>query len=283
MTGIVGRAILPDIDKYFHEDDLSRNFAYISKLPEDLVDCSLKFKSDMVVAGLPHFFETFQYLLNSELSYSEHLDLEGKFVNANSSAIAFKLPFNVAIAGERLALNLLQHASSIATFTKKFVDKAQKYNINILDTRKTTPGLRALEKYAVQVGGGKNHRFGSVDTFMIKDNHKKFFGGIKGAMDFFKSINSFYTGMVVEIHSIDELKEASDLGLTSLMLDNFSSKMLYEAMALKTKQMTYEVSGGVTLETVDRYFIEGVDAISIGSLTYNAPAVDVSLKYERFL
>lgn len=266
------------VASYFKEDDFHTNFAYISKLPADPVACSLKFKQDMVVAGLPFFVETFKYLCDARLEAL--LEMEGKFITKGEE-LAFELPFNVALTGERIALNLLQRASAIATYTKRFVDIASKTDIKILDTRKTTPGHRSLEKYAVNVGGGHNHRFGQTDVWMIKDNHKAFFGGLEGALNYFKSMRTFYQPVVVEIHDLAELKQAIELGARHLMLDNFSPEEIREAAKLKTSNQTFEVSGGISLDNLENYLIEGVDAISSGSLTYNAPHVDISLKYKR--
>ena len=266
------------VASYFKEDDFHTNFAYISKLPADPVACSLKFKQDMVVAGLPFFVETFKYLCDAKLDAL--LEMEGKLISKGEE-LAFELPFNVALTGERIALNLLQRASAIATYTKRFVDIASKTDIKILDTRKTTPGHRSLEKYAVNVGGGYNHRFGQTDVWMIKDNHKTFFGGLEGALNYFKSMRTFYQPVVVEIHDLAELKQAIELGARHLMLDNFSPEQIREAAKLKTSNQTFEVSGGISLDNLENYLIEGVDAISSGSLTYNAPHVDISLKYKR--
>jgi nicotinate-nucleotide pyrophosphorylase (carboxylating) len=190
------------------------------------------------------------------------------------------MPFNIAVTGERLALNLVQHASSIATWTAKHVELASHQGIKILDTRKTTPGLRSLEKYAVRVGGGYNHRLGQTDTWMIKDNHKTSLGGLEGAWKFFLGQGAFYNNIVVEIHSIDELKEAIRLGCKNIMLDNFSPDLIKEAVKLKQSGMTFEVSGGLNLQTLPQYLIAGVDALSLGSLTYSAPRVDLSLKFK---
>lgn len=269
-------------ESFFQEDDLNRNFAYVSKLPNDTVQCSLKLKDDLTLAGLPFFFETFNYLLDSGIDYSKFMESEGqKFAKNDKKEIHFELPFNVVLTGERIALNLLQKCSSIATYTNKFVEKAKKYNIEILDTRKTTPGHRALEKYGVQVGGGKNHRFGQVDSWMVKDNHKAFFGGLKEALNYFSSINSFYTPVIVEIHSLEELKAGLELNIKHFMLDNFTPDQIRDAINIKREGITYEVSGGITLDTLDDFLIEGVDAISAGSITYNAPHKDISLKYKR--
>jgi len=156
---------------------------------------------------------------------------------------------------------------------------AHESGIKILDTRKTTPGLRFLEKYAVRVGGGFNHRMGQTDTWMIKDNHKSFFGGLKGALEFFGKMGSFYNSVVVEIHNTSELEEAISHGVKHVMLDNFTPEQVSEAISLKRDSMTFEVSGGINLDNIKNYLISGVDGISIGKITYDAPSVDISLKF----
>jgi len=275
-------SIQKSLEFFYMEDDLHKNFNYVSSLPEDQVQCSLKLKDDLILAGLPFFFEAFNYLLDTPIDYKEFLIHEGKtFKKSENNEIHFSLPFNVVLTGERIALNLLQRASAVATFTNQYVAKASKASVQILDTRKTTPGHRALEKYAVQVGGGKNHRFSQMDCWMIKDNHKSFFGGLENAVNYFKNMNTFYAPMIVEIHSIEELKQGLNLDIRHFMLDNFSPELVAEASKLKTAGVTFEVSGGINLENMDPYLIDGVDAISTGSITYNAPHVDISLKYHR--
>jgi len=282
-NGLLKASIQSSLKSFFEEDDLSRNAFYIASLPTDKVLCELFVKSDLVLSGLPYFFESFQYLLgNDQINYDEFLKFEGQsFKKSTNALFTFELPFNVALTGERIGLNLLQHSSSISTYTKKYVDKAEKYRIKILDTRKTTPGLRALEKYSVRVGGGYNHRLGQTDVWMVKDNHKSFFGGVEKAIQFFKDQGGMYTPIELEVHNIDELKEAFQLGVIHIMLDNFSPELIKEAISLKQEGITYEVSGGVRLETLDNYLIEGVDAISVGALTYGAPPMDLSFKYSK--
>jgi nicotinate-nucleotide pyrophosphorylase (carboxylating) len=279
MANLLAReALARDISRFFEEDDLSRNTFYTLSLSEELVACELKIKSDLVLAGLPWFVESFRFL--GATPSDELLNFEGKSLKAGE-VLRFELPFSVALTGERIALNLLARASSIATTTREFAVKAKTKNIAILDTRKTTPGLRALEKYAVAIGGGMNHRLGQGDLWMVKDNHKSFFGGIKAAVEFFKSRQSFYTPIEVEIHDLKELVEAMDLGVRHLMLDNFSPEKIKEALALKRPGVTYEVSGGVRLNNLESYLIEGIDAISVGTLTASPVAVDISLKYAK--
>jgi nicotinate-nucleotide pyrophosphorylase (carboxylating) len=222
---------------------------------------------------------TFKYL-GSEIDFSFLTQYEGTKLYPTIIDFPEAIPFPMALSGERLALNLLQHASSIATWTDRHVQIANKKGIKILDTRKTTPGLRSLEKYAVRVGGGFNHRFGQTETWMIKDNHKSCLGGLEGALKFFNSQGAFYNNIVVEIHSLEELQAALNLGCVHLMLDNFRPDEIREAVRLKKTGMTFEVSGGLNLSTLEDYLIDGVDALSLGSLTYSAPRVDLSLKFK---
>jgi nicotinate-nucleotide pyrophosphorylase (carboxylating) len=273
------KSLLPEIENWLKEDDLTRNFHYTRSLPKHPVKLSLKVKSPLVFAGTDYFRATF-LALGSHADFSILNEFEGKSLGVQTIELSEPLPFNVAVTGERLALNLLQHASSVATWTDKHVQQAKNSGIKILDTRKTTPGLRALEKYAVRIGGGYNHRLGQTDSWMIKDNHKTSLGGLKAAWDFFLGQGAFYNNIIVEIHSLTELKEAIALGCTHVMLDNFEPEAIREAIKLKKPGMTYEVSGGLNLGTMSNYLIEGVDALSMGSITYSAPRVDLSLKFK---
>lgn len=275
------KSLEPQILNWLDEDDLHRNFHYTKSLPEIPVKLSLKIKSDIVMAGSDYFAAVFIALGAKPSAFEFLKKWDGKFFNAGE-VIEFSeaIPLNIALTGERLALNLFQHGSSIATWTKKYVDLAAIKKITILDTRKTTPGLRSLEKYAVRVGGGMNHRLGQTDSWMIKDNHKSCFGGLKGALDFFKSQGAFYNSIIAEIHDLAELREAQTLGLEHLMLDNFRPADIFKAIEFKKPGMTYEVSGGIKLDNINDYLIQGVDAISLGSLTYSAPRVDISLKFK---
>jgi nicotinate-nucleotide pyrophosphorylase (carboxylating) len=273
------KSLLPQITTWLEEDDLTRNFHYTRMLPKHSVHLKLKVKSPLILAGTDYLAATFMQL-GSENDFSFLHEYEGKKLS-EGTVIEFpqSMPFNVAVTGERLALNLVQHASSIATWTHKHVELAKEKNIKILDTRKTTPGLRSLEKYAVRVGGGYNHRLGQTDSWMIKDNHKTSLGGLKGAWRFFENQGVFYNIIIVEIHSLDELQQAIFLGAKHVMLDNFAPAAIKEAVKLKTPEMTFEVSGGLNLNTIKDYLIDGVDALSLGSITYSAPRVDLSLKF----
>ncbi|OIQ15670.1 MAG: nicotinate-nucleotide diphosphorylase (carboxylating) [Bacteriovorax sp. MedPE-SWde] len=278
---LISNAVRATIENYFNEDDLSRNLFYINSLPSDLVKCKLKLKDDLVLAGLPYFVEVFRYL-GADIDYKTFEKYEGiEFNKSDKSEIEFELPFSIALTGERIALNLLQHASAIATHASQYMKKAEGTGIAILDTRKTTPGHRSLEKYAVRVGGGYNHRLGQTDLWMVKDNHKSFFGGVKEAVEFFRSMKGFYTPIEVEVHDIAEFDQVLEMGVKHMMLDNFSPEDIRKVINKKPEGVTIEVSGGIRLSTIDDYLIEGVDAISVGAITYGAPPVDISLKYAR--
>lgn len=265
-----------DYARFFAEDDLQGNAFYLNQLPSDEVECILKIKSDVRLSGLPYFVGAFNFL-GASLDYNQFKKYEGQNFK-KGEVITFKLPFAIALSGERVALNLLQQATRISTFTEKFVAIAANKKTKILDTRKTTPGLRQLEKYAVRIGGAHNHRFSQADAWMIKDNHKTFFGGLRPAWDYFQSMQTFYQNIIVEIHSLEELKEAFNLGVKHVMLDNFSVENLHEAIKIKIPGVTYEVSGGVKLETLNDFLLDGIDAISTGALTHSAPHIDLSMK-----
>ena len=277
--GLLEKGIEIDLARFFEEDDLKGNAFYLRELPTEVVECELKIKSDVLLCGLPYFVGAFNYLGGS-LSYDTFSNFEGKNFS-KGEVISFMLPFSIALTGERLALNLLQRASAVATFTQKFSTLAHSSGVKILDTRKTTPGLRSLEKYAVRVGGGHNHRFSQADVWMIKDNHKTFFEGLKPAWEFFQNMQTHYQNIVVEIHSLDELKLANELGVKHFMLDNFSLEDIKRAIKMKKQGVTYEVSGGIQLDNCQQFFINGVDAISIGGLTHSAPHVDFSMKIKH--
>jgi nicotinate-nucleotide pyrophosphorylase (carboxylating) len=269
------------IELAFNEDGVSGNYFYDRSIPTTQVRCTLNIKADCMLAGLPLFMECFQYLGRPISNSAEIInEYEGKKFKKGAT-ISFELPFNIVLTGERIALNFLQHATSISTYVNKHVELVAGTDIKILDTRKTTPGYRSLEKYAVRIGGGHNHRFNQADVWMVKDNHKYFFGGLNEAISFFKDVGAFYNNMVVEIHCIDELKTALEIGINHVMLDNFTPEMIKEAITLKKDGVSFEVSGGLRLDTLSDYIIDGVDAFSIGALTYGAPHIDLSLKYKR--
>lgn len=188
------------------------------------------------------------------------------------------------LTGERTALNFLQTLSATATTTAKFVEAIAGTKARILDTRKTLPGLRHAQKYAVTVGGGENHRFGLYDAILIKENHIKSAGGIVEALSRARDTNKQDLSIVVEVESIDELREALDAGAIQILLDNFTNEDLKEAVSVNNDYAyvaaKLEASGNVALKTVREIAATGVDFISVGSLTKNVTAIDLSMLFQ---
>jgi nicotinate-nucleotide pyrophosphorylase (carboxylating) len=184
------------------------------------------------------------------------------------------------LRGERVALNFLGRLSGVATLTARFVSAVEGTRARILDTRKTTPGLRALEKQAVKAGGGWNHRFGLFDALLVKENHIAAAGGVGEAVR--RALDAASDGMRVEIEcdSLAEVEEALAAGATALLLDNFSNEELAKAVALVGGRAELEASGGVTVDNVRAVAETGVDYISVGALTHSAPALDLSLELD---
>jgi nicotinate-nucleotide pyrophosphorylase (carboxylating) len=181
------------------------------------------------------------------------------------------------LSGERLALNFLQRLSGIATATARFVQLTSKENPAIVDTRKTTPGLRMLEKYAVRMGGGQNHRIGLYDAVLIKDNHIKFAGSIAQAVAAARQGVPHTAKIEVEVSDLEQLQEALAAQVEVVMLDNMSVEMMREAVQLVGGKALLEASGGISEETISAVSATGVDLISIGALTHSVQALDISL------
>lgn len=272
---------IQELDAWLREDGWGEVHSYWSALPQTPVRAVLKIKTPMVLAGLEWFEAVFKRVDPSVGAKLQFLrSYEGKYF-PEKMEIDFPQPlsWSTAISSERLALNLIHRASSVATATRELVEIARPHGIQILDTRKTTPGLRELEKYAVRLGGGANHRFTQTDCFMIKDNHKELMG-LKGAVEFFKDLNQPYKTLITEIHSLSELEMARSLGLRFFMLDNFSSQDLSEACGSKRQGEFFEVSGGINKTTINKFLVKGVDALSVGKITQFPDAVDISFKFK---
>ena len=225
---------------------------------------SLIAKEDGIICGLPIFQRVFNLLGEVEFT---------AFINEGSNITKGDI-----LMGERVALNLLQKMSGIATLTNKYVSKLKGLNTKLLDTRKTTPNLRILEKYAVKIGGGNNHRFSLSDGILIKDNHIGYAGSIKNAIALAKSNCSFVRKIEVETESKEEVLEALDAGADIIMLDNMTPSQAKEMVELIAGRAITECSGNITLETVRSYALSGVDFISSGELTHSVKAFDISLK-----
>lgn len=181
------------------------------------------------------------------------------------------------LQAERVALNFLQRLSGIATQTRKYVDRVKDYPVKITDTRKTTPGLRILEKHAVAVGGGVNHRFGLYDTPMIKDNHIKASGSIKNAVEKIRKTVPFTVKIEVEVRNLSQVDEALIEKVDIIMLDNMTLEEMKEAVKIINKRALVEASGGITLGNIKEVAATGVDYISVGALTHHLRALDISL------
>jgi len=202
---------------------------------------------------------------------------DGAFVKAGKCIAIVSGPARGILTAERTALNFLQILSGIATLTRKYV-KSCGGRVKILDTRKTAPGLRILEKYAVKAGGGSNHRIGLFDAVIIKDNHLSIVGNVSRAV---KAAKAKHDWVEVETKTLSQVKEAIGSGATRIMLDNMGIEMIKKAVKLirgSRKKIEIEVSGGVTLTNVGKISKTGIDYISVGALTHSAPALDISLK-----
>ena len=204
---------------------------------------------------------------------------DGDVVTANSTLFTAKGSARAILTAERTALNFVQTLSGTATTTAHYVKELSGTTTQLLDTRKTIPGLRALQKYAVKCGGGENHRIGLFDAFLIKENHIAACGGIEKAVAQAK-LNHPSKPVEVEVESLQELKQAIDAGADIIMLDNFSVEQIKQAVILTNKRTKLEVSGNMTLETLKTYSQAGVDFISSGALTKNLQSIDLSMRFE---
>jgi nicotinate-nucleotide pyrophosphorylase (carboxylating) len=264
---------LTDVDRWLAEDIGDGDLTSVAVIDEDATcTARLLLKEAGVICGLGVAAEVFERL-GATL---DPLAADGETVEPGPVA-RIDGPARGILAGERLALNLLGRLSGVATLTRRYVDAVAGTGAVILDTRKTTPGLRNLEKYAVACGGGQNHRLGLFDGILIKDNHLRVAGSLAGAVGRAKE-----TGAPVEVEcdTLDQVREALAAGADSILLDNMSLPELREAVELSRGQARLEASGGVTLETVRAIAETGVDFISVGALTHSARALDVSLEVE---
>ena len=238
-------------------------------------------KEKMIVAGLEAaegVFSTLDSQQQLEAFVSDGDEVEAGKVIARTSGFA-----DVLLSGERVALNLLQRLSGIATLTRTYVAAIEGTNAKIVDTRKTTPGLRMLEKYAVLVGGGRNHRFGLDDGVLIKDNHIALAGGVRAAVERAREAIGHLHKIEVEVSNENDLREAIEAKADIILLDNLTpeeTRRMADAARGLASNVLLESSGGITLENVRAYAEAGVDLISIGALTHSARAMDISFKIQ---
>lgn len=273
----------------FYVDDLIKNaikedinYVDISAdylIPETQEDTAyFVSKADGVLCGLDVALRVFELLDPNFTAVCYKKD--GDEIKKGDRIADLKGKTALLLKGERTALNLLQHMSGIATATNKAVKIVEGTNAQITDTRKTLPGMRALQKYAVTCGGGKNHRFNLSDGAMLKDNHIDAGGGITNAVNALRAKLGHMVKIEVETRDLDEVREALATGAEIIMLDNMTCEMMKEAVEICGGKAKLEASGGITLETLRAVAETGVDIISIGALTHSVTAFDISMKMD---
>jgi len=232
-------------------------------------------REDIVVAGLDVAGAVFRRC-EPNCTYEARVK-DGDHVKDGTTLARVSGKARGLLTAERTALNILQHLSGIATLTSKYVKEIEGTNATLIDTRKTTPGLRALEKHAVTCGGGRNHRLALDGGVLVKDNHIAVCGGLTAAIQRAKSQVPTLTKVQVECDNLDQVKEAFEAGAESLLLDNMSPDTMRQAVKIVQGRIMLEASGGITLETVRAKAESGVDLISTGKITQSAPSVDIGL------
>ena len=243
-------------------------------VPEGVrMEASLVAREPLVVAGLRVALAFFA-ATDPTVGLTVQVE-DGDRVEAGATLATLHMNARALLAAERSALNVLCHLSGVATLTRAYADAVEGTGARVLDTRKTLPGLRWLEKYAVQHGGGVNHRMGLWDAAMIKDNHVAVAGGVGEAVR--RVVDAGVSPIIVEVDRLDQIEPAITAGATRLLLDNMDADVLREAVALVAGRVPTEASGGVQLETIRALAESGVDYLSVGRLTQSAPAVDISL------
>lgn len=274
----------------FYIDDLiktalSEDINYIDSTSDLLIDenavSSAYFtaKADGVLAGIEVALRVFT-ILDPETEIKVYKK-DGDKVKKGDIIADFSGHTRLMLKAERTSLNILQHMSGIATYTNKCVEAVKGTNASIADTRKTLPGLRALQKYAVTVGGGRNHRYNLTDAAMLKDNHIDAYGGIKPAVEALRKKAGHMLQIEVETRDIDEVKQALECGVDVIMLDNMNTEQMKEAVKLINGRAKTEASGNVTLENIREVAETGVDIISLGALTHSVTAFDISMKWKK--
>jgi nicotinate-nucleotide pyrophosphorylase (carboxylating) len=260
------------------EEDLGRGDLTTDAIigPDVTGRAVLEAREDIILAGLHVFMRVFSILdplVSFEIFYNE-----GERVPAGKVVCAIKGGMASILKAERTALNLIQRMSGIATITARYVEKAASQRVKILDTRKTAPGLRLLDKYSVPIGGGYNHRFGLYDAILIKDNHIAVAGGIRKAIEAARKKAPHGIKIEVEVEDLNGVKEALEARADIILLDNMPPVQLEKAVELVSGRAILEASGGITLDNIREIAATGVDMISIGALTHSVRAVDLGLE-----
>ncbi len=269
VDNLIKEAISEDINYI----DVSADYL----IPEDQRnDSYFVAKADGVLCGLDIAMRVFT-LLDDTFTYTVHKN-DGDEVKAGDLIVEFNGKTACLLKGERTALNIIQHMSGIATATNKAVKLCEGTNASVTDTRKTLPGLRALQKYAVVCGGGKNHRYNLSDGAMLKDNHIDAGGGIANAVNILRSKLGHMVKIEVETRNFDEVKEAVNAGADIIMLDNMTNAQMKECVDYIDGRAKTEASGNITLDNIAEVAKTGVDIISLGALTHSVKAFDISMK-----
>lgn len=269
VDNLIKTALLEDINYV----DITTDYL----IPEDQEN-EAKFlaKADGVLCGIEVALRVFT-LIQPDFQYEVFIH-DGEEVKKGDIIAKIKGKTRTILKGERTALNLLQHMSGISSMTNRIVKIVEGTNASIADTRKTLPGMRPLQKYAVTVGGGKNHRFNLSDAAMLKDNHVDAGGGITNAVTKLRTKLGHMAKVELEVRTLDELREALSVDVDVIMLDNMDNETMREAVKIADGKALLEASGGITEETIRDVAETGVDIISIGALTHSVKAFDISLK-----
>ena len=271
------------VDEALNEDIGDGDHSTLSCITADAKGKAvLKIKQDGILAGMQVVEKIFSYKEPSSVFTSFKKD--GDAMKVGEKAFEVEALVHTILQCERLVLNCMQRMSGIATLTKQYTDKLIGYKTKLLDTRKTTPNFRLLEKEAVRIGGGVNHRFGLYDMIMLKDNHIDYCGGIEKAIEkAAEYVRTIKPGLKIEVEtrSVDDVKKVIAMGkgkVFRIMLDNFRPEQIIEAVALIGEQFETEASGGINLGNIEDYAKTGVDYISVGALIHQARSLDLSLK-----
>lgn len=271
------------IDEALKEDVGDGDHSTLSCIPAgEMGKAVLKIKEDGILAGLDVAAKIFAYKEKSSVFTAFKKD--GEAMKYGEKAFEITASVHTILQCERLVLNCMQRMSGIATLTSQYTDKLKGYKTRLLDTRKTTPNFRLLEKEAVRVGGGVNHRFGLYDMIMLKDNHIDFCGGIEKAIEKADEyVKTRKPGLKIEIEtrSLEDVKKVIKIGkgkVFRVMLDNFTPELISEALKLINGAFETEASGGINLENIQAYAATGVDYVSVGALIHQARSLDLSLK-----
>jgi nicotinate-nucleotide pyrophosphorylase (carboxylating) len=273
IDDVVTRALAEDLGR-------AGDVTSTATIPADAVARALVLaRAGGVIAGLPLAVAAFHKLAPAITVVGHARD--GARVAGKAVLMTVEGPARAVLAAERVALNLLGHFSGVATATHEFVRRVAGTRTRICCTRKTTPGLRALEKYAVRCGGGFNHRFGLDDAMLIKDNHIAVAGGIRAALERAKAVAGHLVKIEIEVDTLEQLREVIAVGLAdAVLLDNMDAATLRRAVEMAAGRFPLEASGGITLETIAEIAATGVDYASSGWITHSAPQLDVALDIE---